>query len=139
MENSLGVAYKDKHPFIVWPRNSTTQQLPERNEERSTKSFIHKFTKRLLSKSKPRSNSTTHQSKERMNKLVYIHTMNYSHQEKDITLIHVTMVHISKIWFFGKRKGQRIAYTKIPQRGGRVSTKHLRDKSCFMASVPEIL
>lgn len=50
----------------------------------STKSCAHRFTKRLISKKpKSRSNSTVHPSRERMNKLVCIHTMRHDSSKKE--------------------------------------------------------
>ena len=62
----------------------------------STKNCAHRFTKRLISKKpKPRSNSTVHPSRERMNWCVFTQ-WDMTHQEKGVTLLHITIVQISK-------------------------------------------
>ena len=68
-KNSLVIAYKNRLPFIIWLKNSTARELPERNEHMSTKVLYTDSQKGSIQRSQSLEANLLSASTESTNKL----------------------------------------------------------------------
>ena len=92
VENSTAVPRKDKRSIAKQPGNSMSRYVPKKTENMDSDTCILKFTGALFTISKRQKQPKCPSTDEWINKLWYIHTMEYySALRKNEILTHATI------------------------------------------------
>ena len=117
LKNSLAVPQNIRHIVTIWPSNSIPRYMPKTNENHvHAENYTYVFTAAYFITAKRWKQPKCPLTDEHINKIWYIHTMEYySAVKKNEILIHVAIwMNLENIMLHKRSQSQKTTYCMIP-------------------------